>query len=159
MPGAKPASRGPVEWRWADLDGTARATTLQALAQAILEESLPPYILVWRRGWLEWLPGYLVPELADILGVESAGVPTVEQELDTPPPAPLEWYMECLGPSSAKTLNKFRASRTMFELDWSESFASDESPTVPKRSRYLPVGAFRDIDAYLEHLRGLRRRH
>lgn len=159
MPRAPLPSPPAPEWRWVDLDGSEHRCLLRELANTILDEALPPYVLVWRSGWLDWLPAYLVPELADVLGVESAGVPTAEEHVASPPPPPLEWYQECVGPSSGHTLLKPPSRRrSPLRLDWGESFGTCESPTVPGRRLLLPVGAFRDIDAYLDHLRARRGR-
>ncbi len=145
-------------WRWVDLDGTEQPIALGELARRVSDEQLPPFVLVWRMGFSDWLPAYLVPELADTLGVETPELPDEDAAQTEPPAAPLEWYTECLGQSSSKSLARAekRPAQRMLNLDWSDAFGFEESPTTPSKRRLLPVGAFPDIDAYLEHLRKLR---
>ncbi|HMR78395.1 MAG TPA: DUF4339 domain-containing protein [Polyangiaceae bacterium] len=145
-------------WRWVDLDGTEQGIALGELAQRVSDEQLPPFVLVWRPGFAEWLPAYLVPELAETLGVDAPDAPYEDDTQTQPPPAPVEWYIECLGQSSSKTLARVQKlpPPRMLHLDWSDAFAFEESPTLPRKRRLLPVGAFPDIDAYLAHLRRLR---
>ncbi|MEZ4220434.1 MAG: hypothetical protein R3B13_05840 [Polyangiaceae bacterium] len=145
-------------WRWVDVDGSERSTTLRELTHSVHEEQLPPFVLVWRPGWMEWLPAYLVPELADTLGVEVPHTPDEDDTQREPPSPPLEWYTECLGHGGLPTLLARSRSvrKRRVNLDWSDVFTSEESPTEPRKRRLLPVGAFPDIDAYLDHLRKLR---
>ena len=141
-----------------DLDGTEQPIALGELARRVSDEQLPPFVLVWRSGFSDWLPAYLVPELADTLGVETSALPDEDSSQTEPPTAPLEWYTECLGQSSSKSLARAQKppAQRMLNLDWSDAFDFEESPTTPSKRRLLPVGAFPDIDAYLEHLRKLR---
>jgi len=58
-------SVGPSRWRWATEDDEPRAGTGDELIRQLASGRLPPYALVWREGWGEWLPAMQVEELAE----------------------------------------------------------------------------------------------
>lgn len=82
-------------WRWADADGVEHEVSDWDLVEALASGALPPYTLVWRRGWGEWLPACRVAELRAAIGPEHGEEPIeplLEPELRRPPEPPLEWY-------------------------------------------------------------------
>ena len=60
------------------------------LWSALSSGSLPPYVLVWRPGFREWLHAQNVAELADALGVDRGAPPSVvfpDPDAKVPPAA------------------------------------------------------------------------
>ncbi len=51
-------------WRWATENGELRAGSEWELVRQLASGEVPPYVLVWRVGWAEWLPAMQVSELA-----------------------------------------------------------------------------------------------
>ena len=49
-------SVSPPLWSWAVEDGEPQMGTEEALIRQLASGQLPPYALVWREGWGEWLP-------------------------------------------------------------------------------------------------------
>lgn len=82
------------EWRWADAEGAVSTVDTWELTSSLSTGSLPPYTLVWRRGWGEWLPACQVAELAAAVpsGETETPVEPVRGELDEPPPPPVDKY-------------------------------------------------------------------
>jgi hypothetical protein len=136
------------------------------LRTSLADAVLPAFVLVWREGWVDWLPAYLVGEFKGVLGTDdiASSTPEAEPGHSEPPPPPLEWYIECLGEDAARvTLAREPNSRpSLLDLDWSEfedgPFPESEAPTRPTQRPSLPVGAFRDTDAYISHIRRAARR-
>jgi GYF domain 2 len=52
-------------WRWAVEDDEPQMGTEDELIRQLASGQLPPYALVWRNGWGEWLPAMQVEELAE----------------------------------------------------------------------------------------------
>ncbi len=146
---------------WADYDGRQVPVTLGDLRADLKAARLPPFVLVWQTGWLEWVPAYLVGELQGVLGLELEHVEVpIDSAQDEPPEAPLEWYVECFdGPPSAPFRRPTAPGlQRGLELDWSEGFSIHESPTLRTEKLLIPLGAFRRVEDYLEHMRKLRGR-
>jgi len=83
------------EWRWVGEDGVERTVTEQDLIAALSSETLPNFVLVWKHGWLEWLPAMQVSELSWALPPGKADEPAKPREKDSalaPPPPPLYRY-------------------------------------------------------------------
>lgn len=150
-----------VKLLWADYDGRQVPVTLSDLRADLAAQRLPPFVLVWQSGWLEWIPAYMVGELQSALGLEMDhfDVPNDDAQ-DDPPEVPLEWYVECLGgpPSAPFRRATDPGVRRSLELDWSEGFSIHESPTLRAGQIRIPLGAFRDVEEYLAHMRRLKRR-
>jgi hypothetical protein len=84
----------PPLWRWAVEDDEPKTGTEDELIRQLASGRLPPYALVWRDGWGEWLPAMQVEELSDafpegkVFGTRTArpsSVPGV-------PPVPVSEY-------------------------------------------------------------------
>lgn len=58
-------SVSPPLWRWALEDDEPREGTEDELIRQLASGRLPPYALVWREGWGEWLPAMQVEELVE----------------------------------------------------------------------------------------------
>lgn len=83
------------EWRWVGEDGVEKPVAEQELIAELSSESLPNYTLVWKKGWLEWLPAMQVAELAWALPSGKADDPVKpreRQEAQVPPAPPLYRY-------------------------------------------------------------------
>lgn len=89
-----PVSVSRPLWCWAVEDDEPRTGTEGELIHQLASGRLPPYALVWRDGWGEWLPAMQVEELAEAfpeahaLGTRSArpsSIPGV-------PPVPVSEY-------------------------------------------------------------------
>lgn len=88
-------TRNSREWRWAGEDGVQKTVTEQELIAELSSETLPAVTLVWRKGWLEWLPAMQVAELAWALPAGRGDNPVTPKERSTaeqPPPPPLYRY-------------------------------------------------------------------
>jgi hypothetical protein len=144
-------------WYWADHDGTPKATTIAALRATLSLSALPPFVLVWHTGLSEWLPAYLIAELAKILGVEAAEAGALDPSITEPPAAPVEWYVECYGGTPPGSLASPSAglSKTA-NMNTGDKFDPNLMKTVLGRNKPLPIAAFRSVDDYLTHIRKLR---
>lgn len=83
------------EWRWAGEDGAQTVVTEQQLIAELSSETLPSYTLVWRKGWLEWLPAMQIEELSWALPpgrADGAVKPRERGSAGQPPPPPLYRY-------------------------------------------------------------------
>jgi hypothetical protein len=87
-------SVSPPLWRWAVEDDEPKTGTEGELIRQLASGRLPPYALVWRDGWGEWLPAMQVEELAEafpeahMLGTRTArpsSIPGI-------PPVPVSEY-------------------------------------------------------------------
>jgi hypothetical protein len=78
------------EWRWVGEDGVEKKVDEPELIAELSSESLPNYTLVWRRGWVEWLPAMQVQELSWALppGKSDEHVTPREHTGAGSPPAP-----------------------------------------------------------------------
>jgi hypothetical protein len=88
-------SDNAVEWRWVGEDGVEKTVAEQELIAELSSESLPNYTLVWKKGWLEWLPAMQVAELAWALPPGKADdvvKPREKAEAASPPAPPLYRY-------------------------------------------------------------------
>ncbi|HVW28318.1 MAG TPA: hypothetical protein VHC69_23305 [Polyangiaceae bacterium] len=88
-------SEDAQEWRWVSEEGVEKAATEQELIAELSSETLPHYTLVWKRGWLEWLPAMRVAELAWALPpgkAERAMKPREGASAAQPPSPPLYLY-------------------------------------------------------------------
>jgi hypothetical protein len=139
------------------------------LYESLEEGVLPPFVLLWRTGFTDWLPAYLVPDFRAALGSDDLVLHSLPEAPDQtePPTPPLEWYIECLGEDAGHTtLAQERDSTpSLLDLDWNDfddenaGFSENEAPTQrrpPMRS--LPAAAFPNADAYLSHIRSYARR-
>jgi hypothetical protein len=106
-------SEEPAEWRWADADGAQLPIDEWDLVGSLSNGSLPPYTLVWRKGWADWLPACQVGELSSALPAgqaEAAVAPTLDATVTEPPAPPLERYKAKLTrDAAAKLLGKSKA--------------------------------------------------
>lgn len=164
-----PAVRDGEVWWWADFDGALYTVSERELSSSLADTVLPPFVLVWREGWADWLPAYLVEQFQSALGSHELilpATPDTEGVHTSPPPPPLEWYVECLGEDAGRTtLAREPDSRpSLLDLDWTEfdagpqSFSPFEAPTRPIQRRSLPAAAFRDAEAYLSQFSAALRR-
>jgi hypothetical protein len=146
-----------AEWYWADHDGTPKPTNLTILRASLSLSALPPFVLVWHTGLPEWLPAYLISDLGKGLGMEEVEQAELDPALTAPPPAPIEWYVECFGgavPSSLAAPAAGLAETRNMHIG--ASFDPHQMETVVGSNKTLPIGAFRSVDEYLAHLRELR---
>jgi hypothetical protein len=147
------------QWYWADHDGTPKPTSVTILRASLSLSALPPFVLVWHTGLPEWLPAYLITELATGLGMEGVEPIELDPALTEAPPAPIEWYLECYGgtPPTSLTGSSVGLSDTR-NMNIGSSFDPHQMQTVLGSNKTLPIGAFRSVDEYLAHLRALRER-
>ncbi|HEX3594729.1 MAG TPA: hypothetical protein VHU80_06495, partial [Polyangiaceae bacterium] len=83
------------EWRWVGEDGVENVVSEHELIAELSSEALPPYTLVWKKRWLEWLPAMQVAELGWALppGKAERAVKARESAgAAQPPPPPLYLY-------------------------------------------------------------------
>jgi hypothetical protein len=155
-------------WWWADFDGSLYKLTQETLHGFLAKGTLPPFVLIWRGGWTEWLPAYLIPEFRTALGSEELVIASGldrDPSRTEPPPPPLEWYIECLGAdANVRSLEQARDSKpSMLDLDWGEfesdeQFSEFEAPTRRVQMHSLPAAAFPDAETYISHIRSYRSR-
>jgi hypothetical protein len=155
-------------WSWVDFDGSQYKLTEETLHGFLTKGTLPPFVLIWRRGYSEWMPAYLIPEFRSALGSEELVLTSgleLDPNRDQPPDPPLEWYIECLGADTqVKSLEQARDSKpSMLDLDWQEfaseeQFSEFEAPTRKVELSSLPAAAFPDAETYLSHIRNYRSR-
>jgi hypothetical protein len=83
-----------VEWRWAEADGSTHQAPEAELRLLLESGRLPPYVLVWRKGWGGWLSARNVAELASSLGphAQRAMHPIQMPGLGQPPRPPISKY-------------------------------------------------------------------
>lgn len=145
------------QWYWADHDGTAKPTTKAVLLTSLSLSALPPFVLVWHTGLSEWLPAYLVSDLAKSLGTEDLEPCELDPAYTEPPPPPLEWYHECFGGPPPNPLSQQSAGMSETRnMNIGSSFNPHQMQTVVRHDKPLPIGAFSRIDDYLAHVRALR---
>lgn len=103
-------------WQWADADGVVSIVDEWELISSLSTGTLPPYTLVWRETWKEWLPACQVAELANVLPrdqVEKAVTPTIDKSMREPPPPPTDKYQTFKAREAAsRLLGKARALKT-----------------------------------------------
>jgi hypothetical protein len=89
-----PVSVSPTEWRWAIEDDEPRIGTGDELIRQLASGRLPPYALVWREGWGEWLPAMQVEELSEAFPeAGSLGTRTPRpSSIPGVPPVPISEY-------------------------------------------------------------------
>ncbi len=146
-----------TEWFWADFDGTPKSTSVVALRASLSLSALPAFVLVWHTGLAEWLPAYLVTDFAKVLGLEPAEGGELDPTLTEPPPAPVEWYVECYGGAPSSSLAEPSAGMAAtHNMNIGERFDPQQMQTVVGSNKPLPIGAFRNVDDYLNHIRKLR---
>jgi uncharacterized protein DUF4339 len=91
---ASQLSASPPLWHWA-VDGDEPQTgTEDELIRQLSTGRLPPYALVWREGWGEWLPAMQVEVLADAFpDVSAIGTRTARpSSIPGVPPVPVSDY-------------------------------------------------------------------
>jgi hypothetical protein len=91
---ASQMSMGPPLWCWA-VDGDEPQTGTEGeLIRQLSGGRLPPYALVWREGWGEWLPAMQVGELAEAFPDNSAIATRTARPSSIPgvPPVPVSDY-------------------------------------------------------------------
>lgn len=147
-----------TEWFWAEHDGTAKLTNVTVLRASLSLSALPPFVLVWHTGLVEWLPAYLISELATGLGMEGVEPPELDPALTKPPPAPIEWYVECYGGTPQPLAGPSAGLSETRDMNIGSSFDPHQMKTMLGSKKALPIGAFRSVDEYLAHLRALRER-
>jgi uncharacterized protein DUF4339 len=82
-------------WLWATESGEQHAGSEQELVTCLSSRALPPYTLVWRSGWGEWLPAMQVAELARGVLESSNCAPRTARATAPgvpPPPPPIDTY-------------------------------------------------------------------
>lgn len=83
----------PLLWRWATEGGVPQEGTEQELVQQLASGQVPPFALVWREGWGEWLPAMQVAELSAafprVAGLRTARPSSVPGSI---PPVPVSEY-------------------------------------------------------------------
>jgi hypothetical protein len=103
-------------WHWADADGVVSIVDEWELISSLSTGTLPPYTLVWRETWKEWLPACQVSELGNVLPrdqVEKSVTPLKDKAMKEPPPPPTDKYQTYKAREAAtKLLGKARALRT-----------------------------------------------
>lgn len=62
---ASQMSSDPALWRWVVEGGEPQVGTEDELIRQLSTGRVPPYALVWREGWAEWLPAMQVEALAE----------------------------------------------------------------------------------------------
>lgn len=146
-----------TNWYWAEADGTPRATSVAALRASLSLSALPPFVLVWHTGLGDWLPAYLVSELAKSVGMDAVEQGELDPSLTEPPSAPVEWYVECFGGALPASLADTGVSQSATrDVNTGQRFDPQQMKTVLGASKPLPIGAFRSVDDYLRHIRDLR---
>ncbi|HTV19410.1 MAG TPA: DUF4339 domain-containing protein, partial [Polyangiaceae bacterium] len=87
-------SVSPPMWRWAIEDEEPQTGTEDELIRQLAGGRLPPYALVWREGWGEWLPAMQVEELAEAFPEASALGTRTARPSSIPgiPPVPISDY-------------------------------------------------------------------
>ena len=90
-----PLSDGPP-WRWATEQGEPQEGSEHELIRQLASGKVPPYALVWKAGWGEWLPAMQVAELAalafpvaSVAGTRSARPSSIPGDI---PPVPVSEY-------------------------------------------------------------------
>src|SRR5690349_6904526 len=91
---ASQMSVSPPFWRWTIEDGDPQTGTEDELIRQLSTGRLPPYVLVWREGWGEWLPAMQVEELAEAFpDVRTLGTRTARpSSIPGIPPVPVSDY-------------------------------------------------------------------
>jgi hypothetical protein len=146
-----------TKWYWADADGTQKPTGLVPLRASLSLSALPPFVLVWHTGLGEWLPAYLMNDFAKALGVEAVEKGELDPSLTEPPPPPVEWYVECYGGAPPASLAETSAGMSAtHNMNTGQHFDPQQMKTVLGTNKPLPIGAFRNVDDYLGHIRKLR---
>lgn len=92
---ARPPADGGA-WAWATEHGAPEWASTEQLLGWLARGELPPYTLVWKPGWGEWLPAMQVAELAAAFPSVTPGSRRVAQAAwdssESPPPVPVEHY-------------------------------------------------------------------
>ncbi|MFO0566473.1 MAG: hypothetical protein U0263_12460 [Polyangiaceae bacterium] len=145
-----------LSWYWADHDGAPKLATKEVLLMCLSASALPPFVLVWHTGLPEWLPAYLVNDLAKALGVEEVEPSELDPSFTEPPPAPLEWYFECFGGPPPNPLGQQAGLAETRNMNIGRKFDPHQMQTVVGRKKPLPIGAFPNVGDYLAHIRKLR---
>ncbi|HEU4580343.1 MAG TPA: DUF4339 domain-containing protein [Polyangiaceae bacterium] len=83
-----------MTWAWATEHGAPEWASTEQLISWLARGELPPYTLVWKHGWGEWLPAMQVVELAAAFPRVTAGSRRVARAArsDAPPPVPVAHY-------------------------------------------------------------------
>jgi hypothetical protein len=91
---ASQMSVAPPYYRWTIEDGDPQTGTEDELIRQLSTGRLPPYVLVWREGWGEWLPAMQVEELAEAFpDVRTLGTRTARpSSIPGIPPVPVSDY-------------------------------------------------------------------
>ena len=96
LPRATPPEAVSLEklWHWAIEGDEPQAGTEGELIRQLSTGRLPPYALVWREGWGEWLPAMQVQHLAEAFpDVGSIGIRTARPSMiPGVPPVPVSDY-------------------------------------------------------------------
>jgi hypothetical protein len=87
-------SVSPSQWQWVLEDDEPQVGTEDELIRQLASGRLPPYALVWRQGWGEWLPAMQVEELSEAFP-EAASIGTRTprpSSIPGVPPVPISEY-------------------------------------------------------------------
>lgn len=122
-----------ASWLWVDVSGDQHEIGYRELWDALRAGSLPPYVLVWRPGFREWLHAQSVAELADALGVDRAAPPSVvfpDPNANEPPAPPLERYRR-LAPHADTLLRSTSSSAALDVPKFARSAAARHDRRAP----------------------------
>lgn len=129
-------------WRWADADGVQHVASQWDLVASLASGALPPYTLVWRAGWVTWLPACQVLELHPAVGPDHAEQP-VDPGLDpsavSPPRPPVELYRSYHQQPSPPFLDESQTFGGAIRRDVLPTIADDT--TGPSSGTLRPPGA------------------
>jgi hypothetical protein len=124
-------SVSPPFWRWA-VDGDEPKTgTEDELIRQLASGRLPPYALVWRDGWGEWLPAMQVEELAEAFPEARALGTRTARPSSVPgiPPVPVSEYP------------RLRHLAKAAPLGWPDGFEGPEQEVITSE---VPAAALRE---------------
>lgn len=81
-------------WHWTTETGEPQHGDEQELVRQLASGQAPPYVLVWREGWAEWLPALEVEELSAAFAEAPPSLPRRARPSTLPgmPPIPVREY-------------------------------------------------------------------
>ncbi len=88
------ADVSPALWRWATENGEPHTGSEEDLVRQLASGQVPPYALVWKEGWGEWLPAMQVEELSVAFPVHRVPGTRTARPSSVPgiPPVPVSEY-------------------------------------------------------------------
>jgi hypothetical protein len=120
-------------WLWATESGEQHAGSEQELVACLTSRALPPYTLVWRSGWSEWLPAMQVAELSRGLPEGSVCAPRSARSTSPgvpPPPPPLASYPELKRWAEELQQSSGPITRRAGVPVWAQTAVLNESPSA-----------------------------